>query len=445
MLFNKTIKNNFINIKATIGKKNSINDDGKNITFVFSKKQNQSTVIFLRQFSSTFLKHPKKNVNINISSFIDVFSVKDVLSLVVMILVRLDSFVEPSFNLKSNYVKTQANIIYNKKHTNIIKKANIICQSFHLARQYQIMPTNYLGIKDFVDGITNDLKLLKNKNLKIKVLWDKDLNKQKCGLIQAVNKGSDESAALVVIEYFNNFQSPKVALVGKGIMVDTGGYELKPSRFMQGMNQDMTGASVVFGIIHALAAINSKVNVVGVLPLAKNLINSKAMLVNDIYKACNGRSVEILSQDSEGRLILADALAYVNKKYKISKAITIATLTGLSAISFGDYLTPFWATKINTSKLISEAGDLSGDGLISLPFFPDFFEAIDKSSVLADCANSCSVRDASNSLAAAFLKTFCACDDFVHFDIAGTNEFKKHPVNPLGLTIINLLFKLNNN
>jgi leucyl aminopeptidase len=145
----------------------------------------------------------------------------------------------------------------------------------------------------------------------------------------------------MIIEYFNTTQSSKIALIGKGIMMDTGGYELKPSKFMQGMNQDMTGASVVFGIIHALASTNAKVNVIGVIPLAKNLINSKAMFVNDIYKACNGMSVEILSQDSEGRLILADALAYVNKKYKISKAITIATLTGLSAISFGDFLTPF--------------------------------------------------------------------------------------------------------
>ena len=445
MLFNKIIKNNSINIKATSGTKNLINDKNKNITFVFKKNQSQSTVIFLRQLSSIILKYSQKNVNINISSFIDYFPTNDVFSLVAMILVRLDSFVEPSFNLKSKCVKTQVNVIYKNKHANFIKKASIICKSLHLARQYQIMPTNYLGVNDFVDGITSNLKLLKNKNLKINVLWDKDLDKEKCGLIQAVNKGSDESAALVIIEYFNNSQSPKVALIGKGIMVDTGGYELKPSKFMQGMNQDMTGASTVFGIIHALASINARVNVIGVLPLAKNLINSKAMLVNDIYKACNGRSVEILSQDSEGRLILADALAYVNKKYKISKAITIATLTGLSAISFGDFLTPFWATKTITKELILKAGDLSGDGLVYLPFFPEYFESINKSSKLADCANSCEIRDASNSLAAAFLKTFCACDDFVHFDIAGTNEFKKHPINPLGLTIINLLLKLNNN
>lgn len=445
MLFNKTIKDNSINIKAISGTKNSIKDKDKNIIFIFNKKQNFSSVIFLRQFSSIILKYHQKNVNIDLSSFIDNVPNKDILSLVTMILIRLDSFIEPSFNLKSKHVKTQANIIYHNKHAYFIKKSNTICKSFHLARQYQIMPANYLGIKDFVYGISNDLKHLKNKKLKIKISWDKDLAKEKCGLIQAVNKGSDESAALMIIEYFNTTQSSKIALIGKGIMMDTGGYELKPSKFMQGMNQDMTGASVVFGIIHALASINAKVNVIGVIPLAKNLINSKAMFVNDIYKACNGMSVEILSQDSEGRLILADALAYVNKKYKISKAITIATLTGLSAISFGDFLTPFWATKSMTRKLILEAGDLSGEGLISLPLFPEFFEIINKSSKLADCANSCSIREASNSLAAAFLKNFCPCDDFVHFDIAGTNEFKKHPINPLGLTIINLLSKLYNN
>lgn len=435
MLFNKPLIKDAITIKAMVGATNTANIKGNTIVFTFTPTNKVSSVVFGRELSKTLLKYKGRNININVSSFIKAYKPECAISFAVAILTRLDAFIEKSWNLKSKVATFESNVIFDKKDAETIKVAASIVKYIHLARQYQIMPTNYLGINSYINEITKQVKKIGNKHLRVKVLTLKDLKKNNMGLIQAVNAGSDEDAAMVILEYFNSNKSNTLALVGKGIMNDTGGYELKPSKFLKEMNQDMTGSASVFATVAALAETNAKVNVVGLLPLAKNLINEHAMLVNDVYRACNGRSVEILSQDSEGRLVMADAIAYANKHYHVTTIATIATLTGLSELAFGDYLTPFWATKAKTANLISKAGDLACDGLISLPLFPDYFDMVNKSSQVADCANSCSERNASNGTAAAFLKEFSKCDDFVHFDVAGSNMFKKHPISPLSMVM----------
>lgn len=431
MKFNKNIKD-AINFKAVFGDKNTATIKGNDVIFSFTKDNQISSVLFTRELNKTLLKFKDKNINFDLSSFLNTYKSDCRFSLACNILMKIDTFIEKSFSLKTKQTNVEANINYDAKDAQLVKGAIELAKANHLARYYQIMPSNYLGIADFVKEIKKAFTGV--NGIKVKVLTLADLKKEKMGLIQAVNKGSDEPAAMVVLEYLNAKNNNKtLALVGKGIMYDAGGYELKPSKFLADMNQDMTGAATVFGTMLALAKTKAKVNVVGFLPLAKNLINEKSMMVNDIYSACNGRTVEIISQDSEGRLILADAIAYANKKYKISTIMDIATLTGLSEISYSDYLTPFWATKGSTANALMHASNLTGDGLISLPLFPDMFDLVNKSSKYADCANSTGIREASNSTAAAFLKEFSKCDDFVHFDVAGTNMFKKYPVNPLGL------------
>lgn len=436
MQFNKPINKNNILIKAQLGKDNTANIKDKIITFYFNKNNLVDTGVFARELSKTLFKYKDQQITFDLSSFLNTYETKCKFSLACMILTKLDAFIEKSFSLKTKAKCGETNLIYNKEDAEIVKNATTVAWAIHLARQYQIMPANYLGINKFVDEINNLFKKLNAKNLKVKVLREKEIKAEGMELLQAVNNGSDEPTALVVIEYFNNKQSKDtLAYVGKGVMFDAGGYELKPNKAMAGMNQDMTGAATVLGTMYALASTKQKVNVVGILPLVKNLINEKAMVVSDVYRACNGRSVEIVSNDAEGRLILADAIAYANKKYKPTKVFTIATLTGLTSICFGDYLTPYWATKGVTADAINKAAELSGDILVSLPLFADYFDLVNKSSPIADCANSTGVREASNGTAAAFLKEFSKCDDFVHFDIAGTNEFKKHFVNPLGLML----------
>lgn len=338
MKINQKVGKKVIKIVAKAGKKFKVDSKGKTATFVIPNKPVDFDLF--RQISVSLMKYAEKDIAFDISSFLKVLKPKCKFSLACALLARIDAFNEPSFTLKSKKDKFEANILCNKNDNYEVKGAIDVLNGIHLARQFQVMPANYLGIKDFAVDARRLLANLKNKKLKVKVLDLKDIKKEKMELLQAVNSGSNEPAKMLVVEYKNAPSKNLLALVGKGIMFDAGGYELKPNQYMTGMNQDMTGAATVFGTIYALAKSNAKVNVVGFMPLAKNLINENSMLVSDVYKACNGRSVEITSPDSEGRLILADAIAYANKKYKVSKVFSIGTLTGLSAYAFGDYMTP---------------------------------------------------------------------------------------------------------
>ncbi|MBQ0045555.1 MAG: leucyl aminopeptidase family protein [Mycoplasma sp.] len=441
MEFNKPINKKALLIKATAGTKNEIKTEGNTITFVFAKAP-MCTRLFTRQLSNVLLKNKDKDITFNIGSFLDHYKVDCGYSLATTILIKLEAFCGKMFSLKSKPIKNKINVIYSEKYKNLVYSAYTTSFGFSLARHYQGLPTNYLGIADFVKEIKKVIPATGNKALKVKILTLADLKKEKMGLIQAVNKGSDEPAAMVVLEYLNNKASKDVlAYVGKGMMYDAGGYEIKPNRFMENMNQDMTGAASVFGTMFALASMKQKVNVVGLLPLAKNMISDRSMVVGDVYTSITGRTVEVTSPDSEGRMILADAIGYANKHYKITKLFTIATLTGLSEIAFGDLATPFWSTNEATAKAVEKAAELSGDGVVSLRLYPEYTELVNKSSNIADCANGAKERNCSNGQAAAFLKEFCACKDFTHFDIAGTHIYKKHTVNPLGFMMY--LFAVN--
>lgn len=441
MQFNKPINKKALLIKACSGNKNEIKTEGNSITFVFAKSP-MCTRLFTRRLSSVLLKNKGKDITFNIGSFLDHYKVDCGYSLATIILTKLDAFCGKVFSLKTKRTENTINVIYSNKYKDIVCDAYATSIGFNLARSYQAMPGNYLGIADFVKEIKKTIPKTGNKAIKVKILTLSDLKKEKMGLIQAVNKGSDEPAAMVVIEYLNNPKSKDIlAYVGKGIMYDAGGYELKPNRFMENMDQDMTGAAAVFGTMYALASMKQKVNVVGFLPLAKNMISDRSMVVGDVYTSITGRTVEITSPDSEGRMILADAIGYANKHYKITKLFTIATLTGLSEIAFGDFATPFWSTNDATAKTIEKVASLSGDGVVSLRLYPEYTESVNKSSDIADCANGAKERNCSNGVAAAFLKEFCACKDFTHFDIAGTHVYKKHTVNPLSFMMY--LFAVN--
>lgn len=441
MDFNKSINKKALLIKAVSGSKDGIELKDNTIVFSFAKKP-MCTRLFTRRLSSLLLKNKDKDITFDIGSFLKNYKVECQYSLATIILTKLDAFCGKMFSLKTKPVKNNINVIYNKEWKNIVFAAYTTSFGFTLARHYQTLPANYLGIADFVKEIKKVVPAAGNPKLKVKILTLSDLKKEKMGLIQAVNKGSDEPAAMVVLEYLNNPKSKDIlAYVGKGMMFDAGGYEIKPNRFMENMNQDMTGAASVFGTLFALASMKKKVNVVGFLPLAKNMISDRSMVVGDVYTSSTGRTVEIVSPDSEGRLILADAIGYANKHYKITKLFTIATLTGLSELAFGDYATPYWSTNSTTAEAIEKAASLSGDGVVSLRLYPEYTEDVNKSSNVADCANGCKERNCSNGTAAAFLKEFCSCKDFTHFDIAGTHVYKKHAVNPLSFMMY--LFAVN--
>lgn len=440
MKLNQKVNNKNPLINAKRGKSPKIETKGNITTFIIPEKGLDFDVY--REISTTLLKLYEKSITFDLSSFLNAANPRCRFAAATALLSRIDAFNEPSFSLKTKPKKFEANILCNKADFNDVKLAIEILNGIHLARQFQILPNNYLGINDFAHDAKALLEGLNNKHLKIKILNQSDLKKEKMDLILGVNSGSNEPAKMMILEYKNSPSKDLLAYVGKGIMFDSGGYELKPSQYLIGMNQDMTGAATVFGTIYALAKTNAKANVVGFLPLAKNLINEKSMQVSDVYKACNGRTVEMVSPDAEGRLILADAIAYANKKYKISKIMTIATLSGLSSLAFGDYMTPCWSFKHETALKLAKISTDSLEHIVCLPFYSEFTKLVNNSSKVADCANNVKAhREASNATAAEFLRLFSKCPDFTHFDVAGTNEFKKFAITPLILTLY--LFALN--
>jgi len=437
MKFNQPINRKIPLIKAVRGKEFKKATNGNVTTFTFPK--NSLNFDTFREICKVLHQFKERSITFDLSSFLDAIEPECMFSAATALLIKINAFNEMSFTCKTKCDKYEANVLVKKTDMKYVDNIMKVVHGVHLARNYQIMPVNFLGIEGFADQITKIFQSFNNKNVRVRVLEASDIEKEQMGLLQAVNKGSDEPAKMIVIEYFNAPRNKDTLVyIGKGVMFDAGGYELKPNQYMDEMNQDMTGAATVFATLYGLVATEQKCNVVGILPLAKNLINEKSMLVNDVYKACNGRTVEILAPDAEGRLILADAIAYANKYYNPTKVFTIATLTGLSHLAFGDYMTPCWATKDETAKKIIEISKMSLEHILPMPYYTDFFTSVNNSSKIADCANSCKgEREASNATAAAFLKLFNdKCDDFVHFDIAGTNLFKKFSVNPLALTLM---------
>lgn len=444
MTFNKPLIKDAYNIvveKSTEGKEPKVNGNTVTVYVKTADKTIENNVLysFIRALSAFLLKNQRKNYNIELDPIIKLFGMeKEAAWLIAIILIRFDNFIEPTFNCKTNPKVYTTNVICSKKYAKELEIAKAYVQASHWARQFQIMPTNYLGIKEYCSQITKLFKGLNNKNVKVHIMTQSEILKEKMELLHAVNKGSDEPTSMVVIEYLNNPNNKnKIVLVGKGIMQDTGGYELKPAKHMKGMNQDMTGSAVAFGTLYGLVKTKAKVNAIALLPLAKNVISDRSLFVNDIYKACNGRSVEILNPDAEGRLILADAIAYASKKYKPTSIISVATLTGLSSIVFGDYTTPFWIFGDQKDKFTFEySAALTGEAVHHSPWFDDYFAIINTSSKIADCTNHWAEQPAGNGLAAAFLYTFAKCNTFMHLDIAGTNEFNKYPVAPLVVPLI---------
>lgn len=395
--------------------------------------------LFIRKLSSWLFKLKGKNFNFYLDSFLNLIPKSQITNMCFAIVCKINSLNLSDFCLKTKKENDHFNIIVSKKYTQIFKLANEIGLATNYAQYAQVAPCNHMGIKKFITFVKQKLNGV--KKVKLSLLSQSELKKMQ--LLQAVNKGSDEQAQVLILEYFNNSTSKKkVALVGKGIMMDTGGYSLKPSRAMKKMNEDMTNAAAVFGTILALAKNNAKVNVVGVIPLAKNFINDKAYKVGDIYTAYNGKTVEINDTDAEGRLILADAISYTAKKISPTILLSCATLTGLSALCFGEILNPFWANNQKIAKQFYDACTISGEYAIELPLLPQYLESVEKSSMVADYGNLNFGKTAGNATAAAFLSKFNNKDNFIHLDNAGTNEFCGKSINPFVLIFYNFVLNI---
>lgn len=255
------------------------------------------------------------------------------------------------------------------------------------------------------------------KSIAIKVLNETDMRKLGMGALLAVSQGSAEEAKLICLEYkgAGKAKAP-VALIGKGITFDTGGNSIKPADSMVGMKYDMCGAATVLGTIKAAAELKLPINVVGIMAAVENMPGGTAYKPEDILTSMSGQTIEVISTDAEGRLVLADALTYC-ERYKPDVVIDIATLTGAVVIALGFHATGLVSSDDKLSDDLLRAGMESNDRAWRLPLWEEYQEQI--KSPFADMANT-GGRSAGTITAACFLSRFTKKFKWAHLDVAGT-------------------------
>ena len=265
------------------------------------------------------------------------------------------------------------------------------------------------------------------------VFETKDLNRLKMGGILAVNKGSAQSPRLVILKYQTKKSAPTLLLVGKGLTFDSGGISLKPSKGMDRMKYDMCGGAAVLAAMQGIAAEQPNgINVVAVVPATENMPGSAALKPGDIITMYSGKTVEVLNTDAEGRLILADALAYGIDKFKPKAVIDLATLTGAVVVGLGHHRTALLANDDKLAARILDAGERSGEPLWRLPLGEEYTKQL--KSEIADLKNIGGPA-AGTITAAAFLEEFVGETPWAHLDIAGTAwDFTEKSYIPKGVS-----------
>ncbi|MBN9064525.1 MAG: leucyl aminopeptidase [Rhizobiales bacterium 65-9] len=290
-----------------------------------------------------------------------------------------------------------------------------VAQGVILARDLVNEPPNVLDPPTFA----NRVKDLKKVGVEVEVLGEKELARIGAGALLGVGRGSEKETQLVVMRWngAKNAGAPPVAFVGKGVTFDTGGISIKPAGGMEDMKGDMAGAACVTGLMHALASRKAKVNAVGVIGLVENMPGGSAQRPGDIVTSLSGQTIEIINTDAEGRLLLADALWYVQDRFKPAFMIDLATLTGACVVALGKEYAGLFSNNDELSERLHKAGQETGDRVWRLPLAPEYDKMMD--SRFADVKNS-GGREAGAITAAQFLQRFVNKTAWAHLDIAGT-------------------------
>jgi leucyl aminopeptidase len=255
------------------------------------------------------------------------------------------------------------------------------------------------------------------EQIHVTVLDEKEMGKLGMGSLLSVSAGSDEPAKLIVLEYKGGKakQKPHV-LVGKAITFDTGGISLKPGEGMDEMKYDMCGGASVFGTLIALAEMQAPINVVGVIAAAENMPSGRATKPGDVVTSMSGQTIEILNTDAEGRLVLCDALTYV-ERFEPESVVDIATLTGAIIIALGHHASGLMANDDELAQALLDAGQVAHDRAWQMPLWDDYQPQLDSN--FADIQNI-GGRPAGSVTAACFLSRFTKKYKWAHLDIAGT-------------------------
>ena len=292
---------------------------------------------------------------------------------------------------------------------------NAIAEGVFFTRDLVNEPSNILFPKEYSKRISK----LKKYGLKIEVFGETKMKALKMESLLGVGRGSQHESQLVIMRWDGDKRkkAKPVCFVGKGVCFDSGGISIKPSNKMEEMIGDMGGSAAVVGTMLSLAKRKSKVNAVGVVGLVENMPDGKAQKPGDIVKSMSGQTIEIQNTDAEGRLVLADALWYTQKRFKPDVMIDLATLTGAMVISLGNLISGLFSNNDELSNKLIKAGEISGDQVWRFPINESYNKLIN--SKFADMKNI-GMGGAGSITAAQFLQRFVNDTSWAHIDIAGT-------------------------
>jgi leucyl aminopeptidase len=307
-----------------------------------------------------------------------------------------------------------------KANAKLARRIIATCEGTILARDWVSTPSNDKKPGQFTRAIVN---LAKKAKLKTRVLDEKALKQGNFGAILAVGAGSQNKPRLVFLEHAPRGAKKTIALVGKGVTFDSGGINLKPSGSLEDMKIDMSGAAAVAATLVTLAKLKPKTRVVGVIPIVENMPSGTASRPGDIIKSHDGKTIEIGNTDAEGRLILIDAMSYVQKKYKPEIMIDIATLTGACVVALGEKIAGLFTCDDELADMVMQSSKKTGERIWRMPL-PDDYKELLKSDT-ADISNMSSTRWGGAITAALFLSEFVGDTRWAHIDIAGPASIKK--------------------
>lgn len=280
------------------------------------------------------------------------------------------------------------------------------------SRDWQNTPPNLLSPAHFAEIAQQHARATK---LECEIWDEQKIREHKMGALLGVAQGSVQAPRFVLLEKKAEPREPTLVLVGKGVTFDSGGLAIKPLESMLEMKYDMSGAAVVLAAMCALAELETPLHLVGLIPLVENMPSGTAQRPGDVVTACNGKTIEVADTDAEGRLILAEALAYASR-FKPEAIIDIATLTGAMNYVLGDTAAGLFSNEASLATRIKHAAQQTGERVWELPLYPEFTQQLE--SEIADIRNTASKRGAGASKGAAFLAAFVEGHKWAHLDIA---------------------------
>jgi leucyl aminopeptidase len=293
--------------------------------------------------------------------------------------------------------------------------ARVAAEAQNRARDLQSLPSNF-ATPSFLAHRAEEIAAAHDA-VSAEVLGREQIVEKEMGGLVAVSQGSAEEPRLIVLRYAGGGSAPALGLVGKGVTFDTGGISIKPSAGMQEMKMDMSGAAAVLEAVAAIAELGLAVNLIAVVPSTENMPSGTAIKPGDVITQYNGKTVEVNNTDAEGRLILADALAYA-VELGAERVVDLATLTGAVTIALGSTYAAVISNDDELAAEVIEAGEATGELVWRLPLHPEYKE-LTKGTV-ADLTNASTKRKAGTIYAGSFLEEFVGDTPWAHVDIAGT-------------------------